>query len=53
VYTGPMPGAKMEILVNNPHFSNPNTSRSSASFERITGTTLIPRQIQLGAKLTF
>jgi hypothetical protein len=38
---------------NNPHFSNPNTSRSSSSFGRITGTTLIPRQIQLGAKLTF
>ena len=38
---------------NNPHFNNPNTSRSSGNYGRITGTTLTPREIQLGLKLMF
>ena len=38
---------------NNPHFSNPTTSRSSGNYGRITGTTLTPREVQLGLKLIF
>ena len=38
---------------NNPHFSNPTTSRSSGNFGQITGTILTPREIQLGLKLMF
>jgi hypothetical protein len=38
---------------NNPHFSNPNTSRASGSFGAITSTSLPPREIQLGLKFKF
>jgi hypothetical protein len=38
---------------NNPHFGNPTTGRSSGNYGRITGTTLTPREIQLGLKLLF
>lgn len=38
---------------NNPHFSNPNTSRSSGNFGRITSTTLTPREIQLSLRYRF
>ncbi len=38
---------------NNPHFSNPTTAMSSGNFGRITGTTLTPREIQLGMKFAF
>jgi hypothetical protein len=38
---------------NNPHFANPATSRSSGNYGRVTGTTLTPREIQLGLRLMF
>lgn len=40
-------------LTNTPHYSNPRTSLSDGGFGRITGTNGNPRQLQLGAHLTF
>jgi Carboxypeptidase regulatory-like domain/TonB dependent receptor len=51
--------AKLQIqadafnLTNTPHYSNPDTNLSDGGFGRITGTNGNPRQIQLGAHLTF
>lgn len=38
---------------NTPHFSNPNTTYGSGNFGIITGTSLPPRQIQLGLHIRF
>jgi hypothetical protein len=38
---------------NTPHFNNPVTNSGSGDFGRITGTTLTPREIQLGLRLLF
>lgn len=38
---------------NNHHFSSPNSTFGTASFGTITGDRLPPREIQLGAKLSF
>ena len=38
---------------NTPHFSSPNTSSSSGSFGKITGTSQPPREMQLGLKYVF
>jgi hypothetical protein len=40
-------------LLNNAHFSNPNTSLGSGNYGRITATTLTARELQLGLKLFF
>ena len=39
--------------LNNPHFSNPGNNPANLNFGRITGTSLPPREIQLGLKLKF
>ena len=38
---------------NTPHYSNPNTNLADSNFGKIGGTNGIPRQIQLGAHVTF
>jgi trimeric autotransporter adhesin len=40
-------------FTNTPIFSQPNVDRSSVNFGKITGTTNNPRQIQLGARISF
>ncbi len=38
---------------NHTQFSNPNTTPTSASFGTITGTSQLPRTMQLGLKILF
>ncbi|MGH9718650.1 MAG: carboxypeptidase regulatory-like domain-containing protein [Bryobacteraceae bacterium] len=38
---------------NTPHFAAPNTTVTSTSFSRITGTFLGPRNLQMAARVTF
>jgi len=40
-------------LSNTPHYSNPDTNLADSNFGTIGGTNGIPRQIQLGAHVTF
>ncbi len=40
-------------FTNTPIFSQPNVDRASSNFGKISGTTNNPRQIQLGARLSF
>ena len=40
-------------MFNMVNFGNPDTNVSSATFGRITGTTVSPRIIQLGVKWRF
>jgi hypothetical protein len=39
--------------LNHKQFSNPNTTPTSASFGTITGTSQLPRTMQLGVKILF
>jgi hypothetical protein len=39
--------------LNHTQFSNPNTSPTSANFGTITGTSQLPRTVQLGLKILF
>jgi len=40
-------------LSNTPHYSNPDTNLADSNFGKIGGTNGVPRQIQLGAHVTF
>jgi hypothetical protein len=39
--------------LNHPQFSDPSTSVTSKSFGTITGTSQLPRTVQLGLKIIF